>query len=349
MTNKMKIRDFNIAKLLESLPTGLILIDQNKVIIKANPEAKKLLGKEIESKDIEDVCKGIKKNLFDEVLGGEYIERSVFESRDLLIGFSASPVYGNNGKVVGSSIILRDITEIREMEEELRKKDRLAALGEMVAGLAHEIRNPLASIKAGIESLSFKGSENNKNYKFQSIVLHEITRLERIVNDMTLYASDKNLVKTRVNLKSLIGETLLMFSHEIAEKNIQVKKKLKGNLVCYVDRDKIVTVLNNLFLNSMESIGENGCIELYIRRGKKNMIIQVKDDGGGIPEDIIPKLFIPFFTTKSKGTGLGLSIVHRIVQNHSGTIRASNEGKGACFTVNLPKEKKDERKNTNSG
>jgi len=335
----MKIKDFNIALLLESLPTGLILIDQNKTIIKANPEAKKLLGKKIESKNIEEICSGIGKDLFDEVLCGKHIERSVFESGDLLVGFSASPVYDNKGDVVGSSIILRDITEIREMEEELRKKDRLAALGEMVAGLAHEIRNPLASIKAGIESLSFGASENTKNYKFQSIVLHEITRLERIVNDMTLYASDKELVKTKVNLKSLIGETLLMFSHEIAEKNIQVKKNAKGNLISYVDRDKIVTVLNNLFLNAMEAIGNDGCIELTIRRGKKNMIIEVKDDGGGIPEDIIPKIFIPFFTTKSKGTGLGLSIVHRIVQNHNGTIRAANEGKGACFTVTLPKEK----------
>lgn len=335
----MKIKDFDIAKLLESLPTGLILIDQNKIIIEANTEAKKLLGKKIESKNIESVCNNIEENLFDDVLGGKLIERSVFESGDLLIGFSASPVYGNNGHVVGSSIILRDITEIREMEEELRKKDRLAALGEMVAGLAHEIRNPLASIKAGIESLSFGESENTNNYKFQSIVLHEITRLERIVNDMTIYASDRDLVKTKVNLKSLVGETLLMFSHEIAEKNIQVKKNLKGNLVCYVDRDKIVTVLNNLFLNAMESIEENGCIELNIRRGKKNMIIQIKDDGEGIPSDIIPKVFIPFFTTKSKGTGLGLSIVHRIIQNHNGTINATNEGRGACFTIALPKEK----------
>jgi len=335
----MKIKDFNIAGLLESLPTGLILIDQNKTIIKANPEAKKLLGKKIESKNIEDICTSTEKDLFDEALRGKHVERSVFESGNLLIGFSASPVYDNKGKTVGSSIILRDITEIREMEEELRKKDRLAALGEMVAGLAHEIRNPLASIKAGIESLSFEGSENVNNYKFQSIVLHEITRLERIVNDMTLYASDKELVISKVNLKSLIGETLLMFSHEIAEKNIQVKKNAKGNFICYVDRDKIVTVLNNLFLNSMEAIGNDGCIEINIRSGKRNMIIQVKDDGGGIPEDIIPKIFIPFFTTKSKGTGLGLSIVHRIVQNHNGTIRATNEGKGACFTVTLPKEK----------
>ena len=335
----MKIKDFNIALLLESLPTGLILIDQKKTIIKANPEAKKLLGKKIESKNIEDVCSGIKEDLFNEVLCGKHIERSVFESGDVLVGFSASPVYDNEGSVVGSSIILRDITEIREMEEELRKKDRLAALGEMVAGLAHEIRNPLASIKAGIESLSFDDNKNSKNYKFQSIVLHEITRLERIVNDMTLYASDKELLRTKVNLKSLIGETLLMFSHEIAEKNIQVKKNAKGNLMCYVDRDKIVTVLNNLFLNAMEAIGNDGCIEINIRRGKKNMIIEVKDDGGGIPEDIIPKIFIPFFTTKSKGTGLGLSIVHRIVQNHNGTIRATNEGEGVCFTVALPKEK----------
>jgi two-component system, NtrC family, sensor histidine kinase HydH len=336
--SKMKIKDFNIARLLESLPTGLILIDKNKTIIEANPEAKKLLGKDIESKDIEKVFKNVDKSIFDKVFKGEHVERRVLELKKTLIGFSASPVFDHSGKNLGSSIILRDITEIREMEEELRRKDRLAALGEMVAGLAHEIRNPLASIKAGIESFSFEGSKSTNNYKFQSIVLHEIERLERIVNDMTMYASDKNLVKTKVNLKGLIGEILLMFGQEIAEKNIHVKKNLKGNLICYVDRDKIITVLNNLFLNAIDAIGKNGTIEFDIKRGKKNMLIQVKDDGGGIPQDIIEKLFIPFFTTKSKGTGLGLSIVSSIIQNHHGTIKVKNEGKGACFTITLPKE-----------
>jgi len=346
--DRMRIKDFNITRLLESLPTGLILIDKNKIIIEANPEAKKLLGRNIESKDIENIFKNAEKGLFDNLFNGESIERSVLELGNLLIGFSASPVFDNENNIVGSSIILRDITEIREMEEELRRRDRLAALGEMVAGLAHEIRNPLASIKAGIESLSFERGKSSNNLKFQSIVLHEITRLERIVNDMTLYASDKDLMKTKVNLKGLIGEILLMFSQEIAEKNIHVKNNLKGNLVCYVDRDKIITVLNNLFLNAMEAIGEDGHIEFNIRRGKKNMIIQVKDDGGGIPEEIIPKLFIPFFTTKSKGTGLGLSIINRMIQNHHGTIKATNEGKGTCFTITLPKGRENGRENTNS-
>jgi two-component system sensor histidine kinase HydH len=341
--DKKKIKDFNVNRLLESLPAGLILTDKNKIIIEANPEAKKLLGQNIEFKEIETVFNKVEKNMFDKLFEGEELERSVFESENKIIGFSASPVFGDDNSVVGVSMILRDITEIKEMEEEIRRKDRLAALGEMVAGLAHEIRNPLASIKAGIESLSFSSDKNSNDYKFQSIVLHEITRLERLVNDMTQYASYKDLVKTKVNLKSLFGETLLMFSQEIAEKNIQVKKNLTGNLICYVDRDKIVTVLNNLFLNAMEAIGENGCIELIIRRGKKNMIIQIKDDGGGIPEDIIHKIFIPFFTTKSKGTGLGLSIVSRIIQNHHGNITVSNEGEGACFTITLPKGKENGR------
>lgn len=338
-TDRMKIRDFDIKNLFESLPTGLILCDREQVIIKASPEARKLLGQDIESKHVEKVFKNAEKGVFDKVLSGEKIERLVFELDDTIIGFSARPVFDDEDNIVGASIILRDITKIREMEEELRRKDRLAALGEMVAGLAHEIRNPLASIKAGIESLSLNKSGSAKDSKFKSIVLHEITRLERIVNDMVLYAGKKSLEKTKVNLRGLVGETLLMFSQEIAEKNIQVQKNLKGNLSCYVDRDKIVTVLNNLFLNAMEAIGEDGTIEINMRRGKKSIIIQVKDDGGGIPEDVLSKLFIPFFTTKSNGTGLGLSIVNRIIQHHQGSIKASNEGKGACFTITLPKGK----------
>ncbi|MEO0293886.1 MAG: ATP-binding protein [candidate division WOR-3 bacterium] len=343
--DKKELKEYNITKLLESLPTGLILIDKDKIVIEANPEARKLLGRDIESENIKDVFENIDIGLLKKLFKGRNIERSVVEVGDKTIGFSAAPIFDEKGEIIGASIILRDITEIKKMEEELRIKDRLSALGEMAAGLVHEIRNPLASIKGGIESLLTFLEKDREKYKATQktveIILQEIKRLERIVNDMSLYASYKKLVKSKVNLKGLVGETLLMFSEEIAERNIHIKRNFKGNLFCWVDRDKIVTVLNNLVLNAIEAIGSDGRIEINMEREKSNIIIEIQDDGGGIPPEIMPKIFDPFFTTKSKGIGLGLSIVNQIIQNHHGTITAFNKEKGACFRITLPVESEE--------
>lgn len=334
---KKKNKDYNIDRLLDSLPTTLLLINRQKRIIEANPEATKFLGENIESKTIDEVFNCSEEEIFDKVFEGGTIERREIELEDRIIGFSASPLYNNENEIEGASIILRDITEIKEMEEELRKKDRLAALGEMVAGMAHEIRNPLASIKVGIESLSFDEEKNEKASRYKSIILKEIERLERIVNDMTVYAGEKPLNKQKVNLQHLINQTLMMFHQEMNERNIEAKNIYQGELDCMVDRDQMITVLTNLLLNAIHSIGKDGLIEIRTKEKERDLMIEIKDNGVGIPEKVLSKIFIPFFTTKSEGTGLGLSIVNRIIRNHNGIIQASNWEKGACFFIAIPK------------
>ncbi|MCK4421813.1 GHKL domain-containing protein [candidate division WOR-3 bacterium] len=333
--NEIKLS--HISEILKCIPTSLLIVDKNKNIIEANPSAKKLLGKNIESRTLDEIFFGREQDIFDKVLQGEIIQREKIELDNTLIGFSASPIYDNNSIITGASIILRDLTEIREIDESLRRRERLAALGEMTAGMAHEIRNPLAAIKAGIEYLSRDFKDDSKGYNYIKIILNEIGRLERIVKDMVAYASQRPSNKSKIDLKDVIETTLMTFQEQLREQDIKVKKYLKGELICMVDEDELVTVVTNLLLNALEAIEKDGTIEISGEEEKNNIKITLKDDGGGIQEDILPKIFNPFFTTKHRGTGLGLSIIHRIIQNHSGTINASNEKRGASFTITIPK------------
>lgn len=330
-----KIKNINFENILRSLPTSLIIINRDKEIVEMTPEVKGLLGEDIGDKGIFSIFSSKDKNIFDEVFNGGEIEREVIDLEDRIIGFSACPIYGEEENIMGASIILRDITDIKEMEEELRRKDRLAALGEMVAGMAHEIRNPLASIKAGIEALSIKDSEESK---YKKIILSEIERLERIVRDMMLYAGQQNLNRERVNLKNLIKQSIVMLNQNIRERNIAIEESYNGELECMVDRDHMITVLNNLMFNAIESIGTDGKVKISVRGKEEEMEIEISDTGGGIEDEDLSKIFIPFFTTKNKGTGLGLSITNRIIQKHNGRIKAENNNGGASFYIHIPRD-----------
>ncbi len=335
--SQKEIENYNIGDLLTSIPTSLLLIDNNKEIVKANPAAKKLLGESIESRNIDDIFNSKEERIFDKVFSGDTIQRLEVEVDNIPIGFSANPIYNEKNEITGAVLILRDLTKIKEMEKSLRIKDRLAVLGEMAAGMAHEIRNPLAAIKAGIEYLSKDFNKGSKAYNYIQIILKEINRLDHIIRDMTLYASLKPSNKTEVNLENLIGNSIIMFQEELKERNIKLDEHYKGKLIFIADENKIITVINNLLLNAIEATENNGKIEIWSEERKNDIKFMIKDEGAGIPEDILPKIFIPFFTTKSRGSGLGLSIINRIIQNHNGDIKASNWEKGACLSIRIPK------------
>jgi len=334
---KKGIEHYNIGDLLSSIPTSLLLVDNNKKIIKANPAAKKLLGERIESRNIDDVFDSREQQIFDKVFLGETIQRREVEVNNIPIGFSANPIYDKENKITGAVLILRNLTNIKEMEERLRIQDRLAVLGEMAAGMAHEIRNPLAAIKAGIEYVGKVFKEDSKSYNYVQIILKEIKRLDHIVTDMTIYAALRPSKKRKVNLMKLIRNSLIMFEEELKEKNIKIDEHHKGELTFMADESQMVTIINNLLLNAIDATGSDGTIDIRMKENKDSINFIMRDYGEGIPENIITKIFIPFFTTKNKGSGLGLSIINRIIQNHNGVIKAYNWEKGACFSITIPK------------
>lgn len=331
------LKEADIGDILKSIPTSLFLLDVERKVVEANPSARELLGENIEGKKIEEVFEIDELDDLNKVWAGEIIQRKQVKVDGVPIGYSASPIYSNQNRIIGAAIILRDLTKIKEMEEQLRRKDRLAALGEMSAGMAHEIRNPLAAIKAGIEYISKNFEKGSDYHNYVKIILSEIERLTRIVKDMMEFAKQRTPKKNKVDMENLISNTIAMYQEEVREKGIELETNIEDELICMADSDQITTVLNNLILNSIEAIDREGQIKIKGRENGKNIEVEVQDNGEGIPEDMVKKVFNPFFTTKNKGTGLGLSITHTIIQNHSGMIKASNIDNGTCFTFKIPK------------
>ena len=318
--------------IFENISTGMVLTDHKGVVLKANKSIADWMGENIVGRDLAEMMG----DEFKKALEGEKIDRGTFEYEGTTFGFSTSSIISDN-KIIGTLVIVRDLTEIRKMEEKLRRQDRLAALGEMSAGMAHEIKNPLAAIKAGIEYIKEK-STNEEYWKSFNLILKEINRVDRIVKDMISYARRPPLRKKMFNISEAFRNIISMYGHSIKEKDISLKFSTKGDTFIYGDEEQIGEVLTNILLNAIDSVKYNGIINIDISGNENKLIVKVEDNGGGVPEENMNKIFNPFFTTKTKGTGLGLSITHRILTNHNGSINVKNNSiGGATFTVTLPR------------
>jgi len=234
---------------------------------------------------------------------------------------------------------LKEQTDVLfQTEEQLRRADRLSALGELSAGMAHEIRNPLGSIKGAVEILKDDYSPDEAKYEFIQILQKETDRLNTIVQEFLGFARPKHPEFQQVNMNETIESVLMLTAQEARRVGVGVEKKLdpsigKRNL----DAGLLKQAFLNMVLNAIQAMPHGG--RLTVETGLRNDMLEVKiaDTGIGIPEENRKKLFSPFFTTKKNGTGLGLAITYRIIENHHGTIDVLSEpGKGTTFTVKIP-------------
>ncbi|MGQ9630118.1 MAG: two-component system sensor histidine kinase NtrB [bacterium] len=217
------------------------------------------------------------------------------------------------------------------MREEVDRSRRLAAIGSLAAGVAHEIRNPLGSIKGFAEFLNEKLEPGDPRRRYFELIISEVRRLEGIVNDLLDYARPKPPQRRPADLRELLDAAADMTIKD----NVRVKRNYGKVGESLVDPDQMKQVFLNLLLNALQAGAQT--IELGISQGDGEVKIKIGDDGGGIPENDLPRIFDPFFTTKAKGTGLGLALAQQIVENHGGRIRArSRVGQGTVFTIELP-------------
>lgn len=224
-------------------------------------------------------------------------------------------------------------------EKQMEKAEHLASLGEIAAGLAHDVRNPISGMKGAIEIIHNKTDDSDSNKEVFKEVLVQIDKIDNVIRDLLRFARPKDL-DIRVNpVEECIENSIKLAQMRVKNKDIQFHfSKPDKNIIARLDADKIQDVLLNLLLNSIAAIKIKGnvTIELSVQN-EKNLIISVSDDGSGIPKEQLSQIFQPFFTTKSEGTGLGLSICSKIITAHSGTIEVeSTEGKGTTFTIYLP-------------
>ncbi|WKZ31724.1 MAG: ATP-binding protein [Thermodesulfobacteriota bacterium] len=343
-------------QIIENITSGIMTLDDRMRITSFNREAEGVTGytlRDVYYKDVEEIFPGmIRKGLL-APQGGRRVEER-FRKRtgeEIYLGFSISQ--GQGGEV-GRIIIFQDLTRLKQMEEALRRDERMKALGEVSVGIAHEIRNPLASISGSIQLLRAE-SAGGENRRLMDIILSETDRLNSLITDYLLFAKPaREAERELVDLSAVIDETVRLIRNCPEASGIRIESKIGERFSIVGDHRQLGQVFWNLFLNALHAMEGGGTLTVSARRwpegglpddaGMGFVEVTVSDTGKGIrPEDAC-RIFDPFFSTKERGTGLGLAIVHRIIESHSGTIEVSSgEGRGAAFRILLPVESEGAR------
>jgi signal transduction histidine kinase len=268
---------------------------------------------------------------------GRKEETIMVEGSQKIIGLGVSTLKGIDEKIKGYIIIFQDLTDKKRLEAEMKQKEKWAAIGELSSSIAHEIRNPLASLKSSVEML--REDLVPKHYKdmLMEIALNEMVRLNRIITDFLTYSRPSHPEMKRIDIHEILDETVEFLKNVEQNKNtITIEKLYSGSLQVHVDPQKMKQVFWNLGLNALESMPHGGELVISTRHSNGFIHIHFKDSGIGIEEKDIEKIFYPFFTTKEHGTGLGLAIAYRIVEEHKGRISVeSNVGIGTNFEIIL--------------
>ncbi len=268
----------------------------------------------------------------------------------LLVGMTLSALKDDHGEQKGYVGTFQDLTKIREMEESIKLKERLAHLGEMAAGIAHEIRNPLASLSGSMQILNQELTLKDHQQKLMQIALNEAERLNHLISDFLTYARPRAPQRKETGLKHFLEEEVFLFKNSASfSQEIRIDLTIGPFMKpVYLDQDLIKQVFWNLSLNAAEAMPNGGVLKIRAgeesnKEGKSIWYILFEDNGVGIPEESIRKIFNPFYSTKDHGTGLGLSIVHRIVEEHGGKIAVnSRAGEGSRFKLIFPFSKEDQ-------
>ena len=363
--DRMKMETDDI---LQHMHSGLITVDTLGRIIYYNKTAEEILGysaRELKGKSFKEVFNRRMPELgekLEQALRMEQIDfRSELNIRNLVgqqlpLGISTSILQGKSGKKRGVIAVFQDLTEAKKIEEKMRIQDRLATVGELSARIAHEIRNPLASISGSVEILKNELNLEGENDKLLELIIKESNRLNTILTEFLQYAKLGETPLGKVELGRILDEVIeIARKHPSHQSRINIRKRL-GDLPIYIlaEENQLKQLLLNLLVNAQEAMEEKGteliisCMPAdleIVRNYNKEKLNQdlflplsVIDQGNGIPEEQMGKIFLPFYSTKKTGTGLGLAIVQRIVTNLNGRIECKSRlGQGTAFIVYLPR------------
>ena len=263
--------------------------------------------------------------------------------------FSLSPLLDGNGRHQGY-IPTQDLTPLREMEESVRRSERFAGIGKMAAGIAHEIRNPLASMSGSIQMLSQSGSLDHTGNRLMKIVLRETDRLNSLVTEFLQFARPNPPEFEQIHLRHVLDEMILVFRYlhfsntPASRPDLDVNLRMESEIQIQADPRQLRQVFWNLLNNSVQAMPDGGTIDIVVEKRAREVEVQVLDQGVGIPVDRLDRIFDPFYSTKKDGTGLGLALVHRIIEEHEGRIHVvSSPGEGTRFSVILPIKQPDKQ------
>jgi signal transduction histidine kinase len=255
--------------------------------------------------------------------------------------FISKSQFYDSKEIINTILVIRDLTEQKNLEEKMARKQRLTAMGELASGVAHEIRNPLNAIGTIVQQLNkdFEvKNEQNEYHELLKIVYSEVNRINDTISEFLRFARPEPLSVGEFKLDDLMNELGVQYKKLLNEKMITlvINNNLEKRVVW--DKNQIKQVLINILLNAVDAIGENGKIIITSELASNgDVLIRIEDDGAGMPNNVVENIFNLYYTTKAKGTGIGLSIVQRIIYEHHGLITVDSEdGKGTVFNINIP-------------
>lgn len=332
-------------QIFDDIGTGIITVDDDDIITSFNPASENITGfsaKEVTGQKLIEFFPGLvpKKNK---------ILRSVVnltkKNKDTVpVGYSWAKLHTGENCVNNRIYTMQDLSLIKKMEKQIRQAEKMAAVGEMAAGIAHEFRNPIAAVSGASQLLYQDSQDQPANQRLMDIIIRECSRLEHTIEEFLQFSKPTTPEKKWFSLKNLAMETAYLLEQNLnSNKDCKVMVDIPSTIDCWADEHQIKQILLNLVSNACSIIKDkNGEIRVTAKEhedddGIETTVLEVHDNGPGIPNKIIERIFEPFFTTRENGTGLGLAIVKQIVESHEGDIQVKSQiNQGTVFTVQLP-------------
>ena len=333
--------------LVTNMPIGLVALDDNQRITSLNNVAGsvlKLLPAEVIGENAGKVLPAqlwhLLKNLnVDKGVVEKEIDCTVQEGEVIPLEISATILNDEDRTFLGYVVLFKDLSEVRSLRKEIARSQRLASVGRLAAGVSHEIRNPLSSIKGFATYFKERYYDVPENQQISNLMIQEVDRLNRVVGQLHEFARPISVSKKSIQIKAFLKDSLKLIERQASEGNISIRTDFDSEIdEILIDSDRINQVFLNLYLNAIESMDNGGNLTVTLaKNSKKNGIeIKVSDTGAGIAEDDLSHIFDPYFTTKASGTGLGLAIAYNIMEAHGGEITIESRlGKGTEVTIFL--------------
>ncbi|MBI2218926.1 MAG: PAS domain-containing protein [Candidatus Rokubacteria bacterium] len=353
----------NYQGVLEGLPDAVIVADSTGRVVLWNAAAEALTGRSARRatgrmlKELFSAHAAVVRRVDETLATGESRSEpdatlSTVEGRAVPVSLVTAPLFAADGTVGGAVGVLRDVSRIRHLEDELRRGETLAAAGRMAVGFAHEIRNPLSSIRGAVQLLARELGPDSHLREYTDVLLTEVGRVNRIIEMLLDLGRPVQLRAVPLNLYQILDRVVLLCEEAARERGVTIVRRYDPSLPAILgDEDRMVQVFLNLVGNAIEAMPSGGTLTLATRvsldplfgkmdlgAGQRAMVeVVVADEGVGIPAAARARIFDPFFTTKERGLGLGLAICHRIVEEHRGVLQVdSTERRGTTVTCFLP-------------
>jgi two-component system sensor histidine kinase HydH len=334
--------------LVTNMPIGLVALDDNQRITSLNNAAGsvlKLLPDEVIGEHAEKILPAelwhlLKSLNAEKGVVEKEIDCTLHKGEVIPLEISATLLNDEEGTFLGNVVLFKDLSEVRSLRKEIARSQRLASVGRLAAGVSHEIRNPLSSIKGFATYFKERYYDVPENQQISNLMIQEVDRLNRVVGQLHEFARPITVSKKSIPIKAYLKDSLKLIERQASEANISIKTDFDSEIdEILIDPDRINQVLLNIYLNAIDSMNNGGSLTVMLSKNpKKNGIeIKVADTGTGISEGDLSHIFDPYFTTKASGTGLGLAIVHNIMEAHGGEIAIESRlGQGTKVTIFLP-------------